>query len=390
MKRKVLHFVRKSSQLKASFINNQVNSHIDFEPCVVFRKNVDKENDGGFADFDLNKYPYLDLSENETLEEKLRFKTNKTLSCRQIRLILSFIKKYNIDICHFHYGTDCGVFYPILKKMNVPSVVSFYGYDCSSFPSFMFGYGGRFLIHRVFKDAIAVLAMSPDMKNDLLKSGCPEEKIIVHYHGTDMKRFYHQHDYTKKSLITILILASLVPQKGHLFLLKSIKKLVQKGIVNFSLHIVGTGELEQELKSFVHKHKLDENVIFFGAIKYGSTEMLKEYHSADIFAHPSVIAPNGDKEGIPGTIAEAMSSGIPVISTYHAGVPYIIEDHKTGFLVNENNTSDLAYRIIDLISKIELREKIGRNGQKYALDNLDLSKKEMELEDIYSQLIGIT
>lgn len=77
MKRKVLHFVRKNTQLKASFINNQISNHLDFEPLIVFRENVSKLNDGGFADFNLKEYNYLDLSESETMTEKLGSKPIK-------------------------------------------------------------------------------------------------------------------------------------------------------------------------------------------------------------------------------------------------------------------------------------------------------------------------
>jgi colanic acid/amylovoran biosynthesis glycosyltransferase len=387
MKKKVLHFVRKNSQLKASFIYNQINHHRDFQPSIVTRKNVSKLNDGGFADFNLRTYDYLDLSENETLYEWGRFKTIKTLSGREILLIEDLIKDKKIDICHFHYGTDCGVFYTVTKKISIPKVVSFYGYDSSSFPSFMMGYGRRYLKNRVFNRISAVLAMSPDMKMDLIEAGCPEDKIIVHYYGTDCKKFFHQHDYSKKNKIILLMLASLVPQKGHLFLLKSIKQLVGKGINNFELRIIGEGELGKQLKKYVKKNNFFKYVIFLGAIKYISKEMIAEYQNADIFVHPSVIAPNGDKEGIPGTIVEAMSAGLPVISTYHAGIPYIIENEKTGLLVKEWDVNGLSLAIEKLIIDRKLCEQLGKAGQKYAIHHLDIEQKELELEKIYTKLI---
>jgi len=387
MGKRVLHFIRKNSQLKASFIKNQITHHINYEPFIVYRKKVDKTNDGGFADFDLNSFDSLDLSYNETIVEKIKYRTIRTLSKRQIRMIENFVSEKKIDICHFHYGTDCGVFYPLLQKLKVPSVVSFYGYDCSSFPRFMFNYGREYLANRVFNKVTRVLAMSEDMKKDLINAGCPENKIIVHYYGTDTKKFFFNHNYLKNNKVILLILASLVPQKGHIFLLESIKRLVKSGIDNFELRISGTGELENKLRNYVKENNLSENVTFTGVIKYGSKEMLKEYHNADIFVHPSVIAPNGDKEGIPGTIIEAMSAGLPVISTYHAAIPYIIENEKTGLLVKEWDVKGLADAIERLINDIELRRRLGQNAQKYALENLDLIEKEKELESIYDGLL---
>jgi colanic acid/amylovoran biosynthesis glycosyltransferase len=387
----VLHFVRKNTQLKASFINNQISHHINFKPAIIIREHRSGPYDGGFANFNMSEYPTLDLSCGESTFEKIRYKTLKTISERQINQILAFIKKHNINICHFHYGSDCGVYEPLLKRLPVPSVVSFYGYDCSSFPKRFFGYGKFYLKNRVFKHISKVLAMSPDMKNDLIASGCPTDKIKVHYYGTDVDLFYNpkkqlvEHDH-----ITILNLCSLVPQKGQLFLLAAVADLVSKGIKNFTLRIVGTGNLETELKVFVKNHGLSEYVKFIGAIKYGGSEMIKEYHDADIFIHPSVVATNGDKEGIPGTIVEAMSAGIPVIATYHAGIPYIIEHNVTGWLVKENDVESLSEALVALIKKPLLRESLGLAGQRSAIENLNLLKKEAELENIYASIINNT
>ncbi len=388
MGKKVLHFVRKYTQLQTSFIKNQISNHVNVEPMIVFRKNDSMINDKGFTDFNLKEYKFLNLGDNESIIEKVKFKTFKTLSKGQLLLIEDFIKKNDIDICHFHYGTDCGTFYPFLKRLKIPSVVSFYGYDCSSFPRFFMGYGKQYLSNRVFKSITAVFAMSPDMKQDLINAGCPKEKIIVHYYGTDCKFFYAEHNYTPTHKIILLILATLVPQKGHMFLFESIKQLVKKGIKLFELKVIGSGELEEHLKQYIKKNNLSEYVRFLGPIKYASSEMLFAYQDADIFVHPSVIAQNGDKEGIPGTVIEAMASGLPVISTYHAGIPHIIENGETGLLVKEWDVNGLASAIERLITDPKLRIQFGKAGQNYAIHKLDIEKKELALEEIYNKLIA--
>ena len=124
-----------------------------------------------------------------------------------------------------------------------------------------------------------------------------------------------------------------------------------------------------------------------GKIIYGSDIHLKALFNADVFIHPSVTAENGDKEGIPGAIVEAMASGLPVISTYHAGIPYIIENQQTGVLVNEWDVDALAEGILELAENSSKRKMIGLAGQEYAMNNLDLFEKEKELEEIYMSLI---
>lgn len=382
----VCHFLRKDSQLRASFINNQIINHINYSPYLIHRIKRNKLFDGGFADFEM-QLEILDLSIDETRIEKLLYAGPKVLSVSQCNKILYFIKKYQIQIAHFHYGTDCGVFLPFTKRLTIPSVVSFYGYDCSSFPKYLLGYGKKYLINRVFKRVTKVLAMSPDMKKDLMAAGCPEDKIIVHYHGVDCKKFFlPKTQFADKEIITILNLCSLVPTKGQLILLKSIAEIISRGVTNFRLRIVGTGELENELKAYVKQKNLSGYVQFIGAIPYGGNEMIREYHGADIFVHPSVVDPQGNKEGIPGAIVEAMSAGLPVISTYHAGIPYIIIHNKTGFLVKEHDVVALSEALIKMIKNPELRKTIGLAGQHYAMDNLELISKEIELEKIYQQI----
>lgn len=383
----VCHFLRKSSQLRASFIKNQIINHLNYNPYLIYRLNRDNLYDGGYADFN-GEIEELDLARTQGYWEKLFYSGLKILTQTQLKRIKSFLKDNCIQIAHFHYGTDCGVFYPLAKTIKIPTLVSFYGYDISSFPKYAFGYGTKYLKNRVFSKVSGVLAMSPDMKNDLIIAGCPEEKIIVHYYGTDCKKFYHHHDYTEKQLINIFTISNLCAKKGHIFQFKAIKKLIDYGISNFHFRIAGSGELEQELKKYVKENELSQYISFLGPLKYGSPEMLQEFKNADIFLHPSVTAPNGDKEGIPGTIIEAMSSGLPVISTIHAGIPYVIENNKTGILVEEWDIDALAVALKRLIEIRDEREKLGLAAQSYSLNNLDLHAKEKELEEIYDSLIS--
>lgn len=387
---KAAHFVRKKTQLRASFIRNQITAHVKYEPLLVWRKDGTGEYDGGYARFEVSDYAHLDLGLGEDWKARALFAGPKMLSRGQVEKTCAFLEDRKVDLCHFHYGTDCGIFYPLLKALKIPAVVSFYGYDCSSFPDFLMGYGAAYLKKRVFRDASAVLAMSPDMKRDLLAAGCPEEKIIVHYYGTDCRRFFLKRRYSEKDRLRFLMVASLEPQKGHMFLFQSLMKLRESFRDNWELRLVGVGALEAKLKKFVAQHDLTSNVVFMGGIEYGGQEMMEEYALADIFLHPSVIAANGDKEGIPGTIIEAMAAGLPIVSTHHAGIPYIMENEKTGLLCREWDVDCLTACLRRLCEDKRLRAHLGKAAQDYAMKHLDLNEKEKELERIYGQLTGQT
>lgn len=383
---RVLHLVRKNTQLRASFIQNQILNHIDFEPIVVYRENRESLLDGGFAQDIKQHIPVYNLASDETICERWRYKIFKRLSKRQKKLLHENVTQIKPDIIHLHYGTDAGIYLRALRNYKIPKVVSFYGYECSGFPRRFLGYGATYLKNRVYKYSDKVFAMSLDMKKDLILTGCPEQNIIVHYYGTDVHRFNMQHDYFNNGTIRFLIISGLEPQKGHSFLLKSFAKAFELN-KDIRLTIVGSGQLKGSIDEQVKELSLQNVVSLPGPVVYGSKDHLNQLATHDVFIHPSVTDTNGDKEGIPGAIVEAMSAGLPVISTYHAGIPYIIENGKTGLLVHENDVDSLANIIIKMAESSELRKLVGIAGQKFARNHLDLSMKEIELEQHYNNAI---
>jgi len=381
--RKVTHFIRKSTQLKASFIQNQILNHLNYTPSVVYKNRTEKD-DGGFGEFNNTDIDILNLNEYPCIYSKLKYEFLKLITLKDKERIIEFTK--DSDILHFHYGTDAGIYLPLLININKPKVISFYGYDSSGFPKRFFGYGKYYLQKRVFRYADKVFAMSPDMKKDLVCIGCPENKIIVHYYGSDTSKFYEKHNYKKTDKVNFIIISGLEPQKGHKFLLEAFSNAWEINN-NIKLIIVGKGALRNEIKKQIREENMTSFVSLKESTVYASKEHKQYFKNSDVFIHPSVTDINGDKEGIPGAIIEAMSAGLPVISTYHAGIPNIIKNNKTGFLVNEWDVENLKEKILLVANNYNLRKEIGEAGQEYATNNLDLKNKEKELENIYQSLI---
>lgn len=383
----VAHFIRKSSQLKASFIQNQILNHIDYKPVIIYK--YKSENKGeGFADFNNNSIPVLNLNESPNFISIIKYKLFKKITTKDVTKINDFLKNNNVDVLHFHYGTDAGIYEPFLKQNRIPSVVSFYGYDRYSFPKKYFGYGNIYLKSRVFKYINKVLCMTEEMKKSLIKIGCPEENTIVHYHGVPAKYFCNSSNIkiNNNGKITFFIHSYLDPVKGHIFILKSLKYLLERGFDNFEFRIAGIGYYKKVIEKEITRNKLNNYVKFIGKLNYASPEFSDELFTCDIYLHPSVKTKK-DEEGVPGAIVEAMFTKLPVISTFHGGIPYIIENNVTGLLVKEWDVKDLAEKILLLANSSELRKSIGENAQKYAVENLDLGKREKYLEKIYNDLI---
>ncbi len=383
----VLHLLRSHSQSNAPFIKNQILYHINFQPTLVsrFQSQCNSKISKEYLQESIKFYSL----DSPQLSVYRKFFNYRHLSTNEIKKLIRLIKEENISILHFHFGNDALIYYPLLKHIKLPSVVSFYGYDSSKFPKSRWGLGRRYLQKYLFPYVSKVLVMSLDMKEDLIQIGCPVKKIIVHYHGAEVRKFYIKRDfYTKKNgIVNFLIISRLVPKKGHLFLLEAFKKAYAYDD-RIRLIICGKGPYYNRISSFIKVNKM-HYVSLKKKVKYASREHLFFLKNADIFIHPSVNA-HWDKEGIPGTIVEAMSAGLPIISTFHAGIPYIINNNKTGLLVDPWDVDSLTNSILKLANRSGLRKKIGLNGQKYALMNLGIVEKEKELEYLYDSIIDLS
>lgn len=382
--KKVLHVFRKFLPSTATFIRNQISHHNTYRPSILYAEDVYSEMADGLRE-NIHCEKAVSGKLGETVYDKFR-----QLTPSEVNKTIDFIESLSPNIIHVHYGVDMLTFSKVLKRIKIPIVVSFYGYDCTSFPMKLQGLGKLLLQKKVFnnQNVRAIFAMSEDMQKDLLNIGCPEELIRVHYYGSECLRFKFDRQYAHKEVVNFTIISGFTEKKGHIILLEAWKLLLGKITQEVALLIVGSGEMEDEIKDFIKNNNF-KNVRIKGFVQYGSKEHMDVFQNTDVFIHPSITALTGDKEGIPGAIIEAMANGLPVISTFHAGIPYIIKNEETGLLVEERNVKQLAEAMAKLVEDEKLRESIGRRASDYAINNLDIGVKEIELEKLYDEFIKI-
>ena len=286
-------------------------------------------------------------------------------------IFLSYCFEHKPDIIHAHFG-HVGTYISSIKSMiKIPLLVSFYGWDY-----------GHDLEHRVeeynkmFNLADGITAMNDFMKARLIKFGCPKEKIrIVRiWVDTNLPLSYKTHFSTDKN-IKILSIGRLTHKKGYETCLKLMHHLKLEG-VSFSYTILGEGPLEQSPKNLSNKYKLNKYLNFAGVVK--RYEVGKYLNDCDIFLLHSVKGPNGDLEGTPTVLLEAGLLKKPVLSTYHAGIPEIIEHGKSGYLTKENDIKEAKKLLIKLIKEpkkqIEFGEQLFVNIQKKYTQNINSKK----------------
>jgi colanic acid/amylovoran biosynthesis glycosyltransferase len=197
-----------------------------------------------------------------------------------------------------------------------------------------------------------------------------------------------ERDYVDKDVVRFLIISHLEEKKGHRLLIDAFNKATAISTRKIQLTLVGDGTLKEAITRQISAAG-STNIFLQGVVRYGSPEHLEMFRNFDVFVHPSITSANGNKEGIPGTIIEAMSSGLPVISTYHAGIPYVITNEKTGLLVSERDVDQLCTAIVRLAESVDLRRELGTAARIYAQSELDVRKKQLELEILYDELRGV-
>ena len=208
----------------------------------------------------------------------------------------------------------------------------------------------------------------------------PEQKLVVIHNGMEPSLYINADGSKvrfelglKEDEILIAMVARFVPQKDHDTLLQSLSLLPGR---KFKAALVGGGEREAFFRKKVGELGLGDNVIFLGERR----DVPQILAASDIF----VLSSNW--EGLPRSIIEAMMAGLPVVATRVGGVPELVEDGVTGFLVPPKDPDALAEALQRLIADPELRLRMGQAGRKKALKEFTLDRMLRETERAYREV----
>ena len=186
----------------------------------------------------------------------------------------------------------------------------------------------------------------------------------------------------KNGRLRALGVGRLVPKKGFDVLVDACAILKQRGF-NFETIIAGEhGEHESELREQIEARGLKDLVRLTGPLE--QTRLYTEYQNADVFCLPCRVLDNGDRDGLPNVLMEAMACGLPVITTPVSGIPEIIKDGRNGTLVPPNDAEALANAIQRISSNRMLARNLGRAGRLTVLERFDGDKTAMELAALFA------
>ncbi len=267
-----------------------------------------------------------------------------------------FFKSKNIsaNAAIIEYGTSAFVFAPVLIEKNIPFVITFHGYDCSMYLGFPW-YRGK--IVELCKSSMAVVVPSHHLRRRLQLIGVPEEKITIEPCAPYYEELPKSQPSTKP---TVVALGRLTEKKCPEALVYT-AHLVLKQFPEAHFHILGDGPLRPRVENLILKLRLEDSVTLHGAVDHHAA--LQQLTNATIFIQHSVTSSNGDQEGFPVAIAEALGMGIPVVSTFHSGITEAIEHGVSGLLAQEHDFEEMAKHVNQLLTDENLRLNMGAKGK---------------------------
>lgn len=220
-----------------------------------------------------------------------------------------------------------------------------------------------------------------DFNRDFLRALCPQasDRITRIYNGLDLGLF--PFDANQDRPQRVVGVGRLVPKKGFDVLIDACAGLAKRG-VGFECRIVGTGELENELAGRIESYGLSERVRLLGPLP--QSQVREEIKAAALLAAPCVQAADGNRDGLPTVLLEAMALGTACVATPVTGIPEAIRDESTGLLVGERGTEALGGAIERLLTDPELRGHLAKNARALVEREFDIQSNARTLQILQS------
>ena len=306
-----------------------------------------------------------------------QFSLDKELPYRLSNLA-AVLGKGDFDVYHAHFGHVGTDYLSVADCRPQPFVVSFYGADASQ----------RLRVNPdryedLFSNADAITVLSEDMRSDLVNAGCPVSKTHIQPLCIDTTEFpFRPRQREDDESVNILTVARFVEKKGLEYVLRAVAEVAETHDVTY--RIAGDGERRDQIESLIADLNLEDTVELLGWCK--QSEIVDLMHDSHLFVLPSVTAANGNKEGTPTVLLEAQATGLPVVSTYHAGIPEIVDDGDSGLLVPERDADALTEAIETLVRDDSQWGPMGRRGRELIEQNHSIKTVSSDLLELYQSL----
>ncbi len=358
-----------------AFIQEQVAHLTRYEPTFV-----------GCSRAAEMSFPYVAINEDDPFNIKqFLFLMTRSPHCFKVSQ-----RRYleNLDLIHAHFGPDGVYGLALAEHLKIPLVVTFHGYDITIHRTAqalmrtpLYSQFLRFE-EELKQKAALFIAVSDFIRQKLIERGYPAHKIVRHVIGVDPTRFCPEPLPASKRYI--LSVGRHTEKKGTATLIKAFARIAAK-FPEVTLTQVGTGKLTQQLTRLTQDLGITQQVNFLGSQPHAKVRSLMQ--GAEVFALASQTAADGDCEGLPIVLNEASACGIPIVATWHSGIPEAVKDRETGFLVPEQDEVTLADRLEMLLGNPAQAQLMGLRGRIWIETFFDIRKQSQALERHYDALV---
>jgi len=300
------------------------------------------------------------------------------ISAREVSALTEVLNRENAQLLHIFFGHIAVHLLPLIRAWSKPSIVSFHGADVlvdMEKPAY------RRATKQMLDAVTRVFVRSASLQRAVIELGCDENKIDIVRTGIPLDQFpFRDREFPANGEWRFVQASRLIEKKGLATTLHAFTAFLAH-YPRATLTIAGEGPMLRELKELTRKLKIDNRVSLPGFV---APEKLREiYYASHIFLHPSETGSDGNQEGIPNSMLEAMATGLPVLATDHGGIPEAIENGVSGILVPERDYEALSHALLKAVQDRDLLTRLARNGANAVAQKFDQQNQIRRLEEIY-------
>jgi glycosyltransferase involved in cell wall biosynthesis len=306
---------------------------------------------------------------------------------RDSRPYQRLLKRHRPSLIHAHFGIEGVYALPLAKRLNIPLVTTFHGFDatlatrallCS--PAWAHYPLWR---RKLAREGDLFICASSFIRERVLAMGFPEARTRTHYIGVDCGTI-RPRDAAEETPM-ILHVARLVEVKGTEYLLRAFATLARR-YDGVQLLIIGDGPLRRSLQALAASLGVEDRVRLVGALRH--EEVLSWMRKAAMLVLPGVRTATGRVEGLGLALLEAAATGVPVVGSRVGGIPECVVEGRTGFLVPERDEGALAGRMGELLDDPVMRHRMGAEGRALVERRFDIHRQTEALESLYDALLA--
>lgn len=305
------------------------------------------------------------------------------ISQREVDTLVRVLDDARAELLHIYFGHIAVHLLPLIRAWGKPSVVSFHGADVMvdlEKPAY------RAATKEMLEAVRLILVRSESLGRALIDLGCPAGKIRIQRTGIPVDEISFQpRDWPADGRWRLLQAGRLIEKKGIATTLRAFAKFAVR-YPAATLTIAGEGPMRAPLGRLASDLQIASRVVFTGFISQPQLRAL--FQQSHFFLHPSETGLDGNQEGVPNSMLEAMASGLPVFATRHGGIPEAIKHGESGILVPEGDHDALARALLDAAAHPERLTAIARSGADSVRQEFEQTAQTRKLEDYYFEAMA--